>query len=315
MKRESAIDLKDQLTEELGLLGFVRTSDPGEDVALAEPLPMGLGIRGGARGEWLVAVRLYAPEWTKETRAVLATIRKRAQGEVDSAVAGPPLLQAALRSGSRVGTTNERWGTIGWWVTIFGREGEGPQALTCAHVLARDGRASVEDLVVMPPPPGAALPTHSIVGTISSIAPLTPPWLHMRVDAATIQPNENVEVDLRVGSRGPVSEVMVPGFDETVVVKHGGATGSTLGALTAQKLVVPMRDPLTGATMVFLDQYEIESTDPSGRFSAPGDSGALVLEPRSHQGVGMLVAGHGERSYATPLNTVLTELNANPVEG
>ena len=313
MKRESAIDLKDRLTEELALLGFIRPRDPDEATAIAEPLPMGLGIKGGARGEWLVAVRLYAPEWTKETRAVLATIRKRAHGEVDSQVVGPPLLQAAtLRSGTRVGTTNERWGTVGWWVTLFGRESEGPQALTCAHVLARDGAASVDDLVVVPPRKDAAMPTHTIVGTISSVAPLTPPWHHMRVDAATIQPNENAEIDLNVGTRGPVSEVLVPGHDEAVVVKHGAATGNTLGALTAQKLVVPVRDPLTGATMIFLDQYEIESTDPSGPFSKQGDSGSLVIEPRSHQGVAMLVAGHGARSYATPLNTILTELNASP---
>ncbi len=320
MKRESAIDLRDQLTAELRLLGFTTTSEPPEDVASAEPLPIGLGIKGGLRGEWLVAVRVYAPEWTKETRAALATIRMRAHGEVDAKVIGTPVLQAGgggapgvtLRSGCRIGTTNERWGTVGWFVTLVGRESAGPQALTCAHVLARDGSASVDDLIVVPPLPNAAIPTHTIVGTVSAVAHVAPPWKHIRVDAAAVQPNSETAVDLSVGTRGPVREVLVPGHEETVVVKHGGATAATLGALTAQKLAVPCRDPRTGASMVFLDQYEIESTDPTGRFSRSGDSGSLVLEPRSHQGVAMLIGGHGPFSYATPLNTVLTELNASP---
>ena len=314
MKRESAIDLKNQLTEEMRLLGFSLPLDPAEEVAATAPIPVGLGLRGGARGEWLLAFRLYAHDWTPEMRALLATIRKRSQGEVDSKLVAPPLLHAGvtLKSAQRIGTTNERWGTLGWFVTLNGREDAGPQALTCAHVIARNGAASLDDLVVIPPPPDAELPTHEVVGTVSRVAPISPPWKHMGVDAATIQPNAGIEIDLRVGARGPVREVTDLTQEEIVVVKHGGSTDMTLGATTAQALPVPMRDPLTGALSVYVDQIEIESTDPSGRFSAPGDSGAIVVEPRSHLGVGILIGGSGEYSYLTPLNAVLTALDAKP---
>jgi hypothetical protein len=314
MKRESAIDLKNKLTEEMRLLGFSLPRDPAEEVAATAPIPVGLGLRGGARGEWLLAFRLYADDWTPEMRALLATIRKRARGELDSKIVAPPMLHSGLklRSSNRIGTTNERWGTLGWFVTLAGREDAGPQALTCAHVIARSGAASVDDLVVIPPAPDAELPTHEVVGMVSSVAPVSPPWKHMGVDAATIQPSSGVEIDLNVGSRGPVRDVVDLTQEEVVVVKHGGTTDMTLGATSAQLLPVPMRDPLTGALSVYVDQIEIESTDPSGRFSAPGDSGSLVLEPRSHLGVGMLNGGSGEYSYLTPLNTVLTALGAKP---
>lgn len=314
MQRESAIELKNQLTAELRLLGFSLPRDPAEEVAATAPIPVGLGLRGGARGEWLIAFRLYAHDWTPETRSLLATIRKRAKGEVDSKIVAPPLLHAGLklRSSARIGTTNERWGTLGWFVTLEGREDEGPHALTCAHVIARSGAESLDDLVVVPPAPDAELPTHEVVGTVSSVAPVAPPWRHSSVDAATIRPNAGVEIDLNVGSRGPVRDVLDLTQEEVVVVKHGGTTDMTLGATTAQLLPVPLRDPLTGALSVYVDQIEIECTDPSGRFSAPGDSGSLVVEPRSHAGVGMLVGGSGEYSYVTPLRKVLSALRAQP---
>ena len=77
MQRDSAIELKDKLTEEFRLLGFSLGADPDEQVAATAPIPVGLGLCGGARGEWLLAFRLYADDWTKETRALLATIRYR----------------------------------------------------------------------------------------------------------------------------------------------------------------------------------------------------------------------------------------------
>jgi len=314
MKRDAAIELKQDLTEEFRLLGFSLPRDPAEEVAATAPIPVGLGLRGGARGEWLLAFRLFANDWTPELRALLATIRKRARGEVDSKLVAPPLLHGGLtlRSSDRIGTTNERWGTLGWFVTLEGREDEGPHALTCAHVIARSGAGSVDDLVVIPPAPDAELPTHEVIGTVSAVAPVSPPWRHMRVDAATIKPNAGVEIDLNVGSRGPVREVADLNQEELVVVKHGGTTDMTLGATTAQLLPVPMRDPLSGALSVYVDQIEIESTDPTGRFSAPGDSGSLVIEPRSHAGVGMLVGGSGEYSYLTQLSVILEALDAKP---
>ncbi len=314
MQRESAIDLKNELTEELRLLGFSLPRDPAEEVAATAPIPVGLGLRGGARGEWLIAFRLFADDWTPETRSLLATVRKRAQGEVDSKIVAPPLMHGRprLRSGDRIGTTNERWGTLGWFVTLDGREDEGPHAVTCAHVIARSGAASVDDLVVIPPAPDAELPTHEVVGMVSAVAPVAPPWKHIHVDAAAIKPSPGIEVDLNVGSRGPVRDVVDLTQEEIVVVKHGGTTDMTLGATTAQMLPVPMRDPLTGALAVYVDQIEIESTDPSGRFSAPGDSGSIVVEPRTHLGVGMLVGGSGEYSYLTRLTTILSALRAKP---
>ncbi len=327
MKRDAAITLKQQLTEEFRLLGFNLPADPTEAIAATAPIPVGLGLCGGARGEWLLAFRLFADDWTKETRALLATIRKRSRGELDSKIVAPPLLHTGslqtgsphtesphtgLRPGSRIGTTNERWGTIGCFVTLTGREDEGPHGLTCAHVLAREGSESIDDLVVIPPAEDAEIPTAQIVGAISSVAPVAPPWMHIHVDAATIKPHAEIEIELNVGSRGPVRDVVDLNQEESVVVKHGGTTAMTLGATTAQMLAVPMRDPLTGTLAVYVDQLEIESTDPTGRFSAPGDSGALVVEPRSHGGVGMLVGGSGEYSYLTPLRSVLDALGAKP---
>lgn len=314
MRRSDAIDLKAQLTDELRLLGHTLSKAP-EERPLGSPMRIGLGICGGARDEWLVAVRVYAVDWTKETRTAVADIRRRCRGEVDVKLAGQPVFHAGarpLRSGDSLGTTNELWGTLGWFVKLEDADDDQVYALTCAHALAREGAGSRDDLIVRPPPPDAEMPTPEIVGTIQRVAPLPAPWLHQRVDAALLRPNDDIEVDTNVGSRGPVTEVLVPSGEETVVTKTGGATNVTLGALTAQKLTVPLLDPRTGVIVVFADQYEIEAANPGEPFSAPGDSGALVIEPRSHSGIGLLVGGLADRSYATPLNTVLTALNASP---
>lgn len=313
MRRSDAIDLKAQLTDELRLLGHTLSKAPDEH-PLGAPLPIGLGICGGARDEWLVAVRVYEVDWTKETRNAVADIRRRCRGEVDVKLAGQPVFHAArpLASGHVVGSTNELWGTLGWFVQLEDEDGDRVYGLTCAHAVAREGQSSCDDLIVRPPPPDAEMPTPEIVGTIARVAPLPAPWLHQRVDAALIALNDGVEAELAVGSRGPVREVLVPSGEETVVTKTGGATSVTLGALTAQKLTVPFLDPRTGVSVVFADQYEIEAANPGEPFSAPGDSGALVIEPRSHSGIGLLLGGLDDRSYATPLNTVLTALNASP---
>ena len=57
---------------------------------------------------------------------------------------------------------------------------------------------------------------------------------------------------------------------------------------------------------------EIEGT---AQFSHPGDSGSLVTDVGRSASVAMLVAGDGSLSYATPLSSVLAQLQASIVSG
>ncbi len=88
-----------------------------------------------------------------------------------------------------------------------------------------------------------------------------------------------------------------------IVVKNGKATGTTLGRLSGMESFVRMHvDNGSKETSIEVAVYPYSNYD--GVFSAPGDSGSVVLDSEGRI-VGLLIAGAGANedtdvTYITP---------------
>ncbi len=91
---------------------------------------------------------------------------------------------------------------------------------------------------------------------------------------------------------------------DCAVQKSGRTTGITLGTIAAVNVTVRVRYP--GMMATFSDQFLVTP----GSFSAPGDSGSVIVrhEAPGPRAVGLLFAGSPSSTIGNPMQTVLTEL-------
>jgi hypothetical protein len=171
----------------------------------------------------------------------------------------------------------------------------------------------------------ASCSTTGDVGDPDEVVGLTEHWIELQigpdpvpslplttVDAAlaSITGPDEVDVDGVILSIGTVSETPdVPGLGMPVQ-KTGRTTGRTFGTITA--IDVDGIVAYSGGFARFENQLAIEGNC-GDLFSAPGDSGSLVLNVPSasdRQVAGLLFAGGGNITLANPIDDVLTELAA-----
>jgi len=122
-----------------------------------------------------------------------------------------------------------------------------------------------------------------------------------RVDAAIAIPNDGIEVNSSIKDIGTPTTPREPVLGQ-IVHKTGRTTGYTTGRVTQTDAMVRVRYP--GGFALFEDQVMISSDN--GSFSAPGDSGSLVL--CGLQPVALLFGGSDKITVANPISFVLDAL-------
>jgi hypothetical protein len=293
----------------------VQAADPGSSPAV------GVAVRPG--GNLGLAVR--AREISEPLAELVAGWADRLGEEIDVRATGPirkfqrvrPLVPGASISLEGGGT-----GTIGSFVHLSDAPA-GVGLLSNNHVLADENRAEVGASVIQPGVADGGSPPADTVAELAAFVPIDPAGVNF-VDAAVATIVDGVEWSMEPFERyGGLVGISDLGDDELIdfpmVAKFGRTTDHTVGTVTAIELDL-VRVQYDIGVVRFDDQIEVEGLD--GAFSAPGDSGSLVVtaDESGAEAVGLLFAGseiggsQGQGlTYLNPIVTVLAQLSSELV--
>lgn len=284
LKAELSAEVIAQAGDSIAARSFFEASPPPtpEDVAL--------GIAKRADGEHVLAIRTEHP-------AIAERIAARARGEVDVRILrvdlrADPYFSARrrpLEPGAQVGMAGRNFvGTLGAIV----KDAAGVRyMLSNSHVLADQGKASPGHRIGQP----YGLDAGDYVGLLARFVPysLTVPNL---VDAA-IARLDRTEVlpawNAAIGGELRGVRTIEPGDLGREVRKVGRTTGAQVGKVTAVE-VDGLPVAMDAGTPRFDDQVEVTG-GPATDFSAPGDSGSLIVDADGY-GVALLFAGGRDRA-------------------
>ncbi|MEZ4417554.1 MAG: hypothetical protein R3E10_17500 [Gemmatimonadota bacterium] len=183
-------------------------------------------------------------------------------------------------------------------------------ALSNNHVFANSNKAKVGDNVLQPGRADGGADPDDAIGTLYDFEPIQHcgrgpfPCPENRIDAAIALTSPD-----RVGNSTPPGGYGTPRA-KTVeaklgmrVQKYGRTTGHTRGLIDGIRATITVGYP--GGQARFVDQIIISG----GGFSAPGDSGSLVVTDGSgaqdRRPVGLVFAGSQLASIANPIDLVL----------
>ena len=330
------LPIADRLTEALLASypeGSLRTPLTIEEARNPEQRPLGarniLGFgvgekwtNGAPTGEPAICayvVRKLPPELVEDQFLVKRFVSEYAGFPSDVIEVGRPTLQHhdthsytdTVPGGASIGDGQGHLppGTLGCWLTD---DQDKKYFLTCWHCVDGGSATLGASTVLQPPGSGPA----GLIGTLrASINPLTCPTGTATVDAALVEltgPRNCASFILRVGE--------IRGIEPNTphhVRKSGVTSHLTYGIVQSLCSAFPISaPPVLGApanTINYDRQWVIYNNPPSGCFSHPGDSGAIVLT-HENDAVGLIVAGGGAPvmnssvSLATPIDDVLTAL-------
>jgi hypothetical protein len=211
-------------------------------------------------------------------------------------------------------------GTLGSLVTRGGTQ----YLLSNNHVLARTDQALAGESIIQPGliDSNCAQGANNIVGTLTQFYNLeTGP--SPKIDAAIAQVAQNA-VDpsgniLYLGSASDANNVPVPGpptagagLPETAallsraVAKSGRTTGltcSTILSVSTTTSVQYQKGCATGPT--FNETFNNQVAVTGGAFSAPGDSGSLIVTQDTAEAVALLFGGSDQETVGNPVGAVL----------
>ena len=282
----------DKLTEELGIELMKQFRGVEIDV---EPLPIQLAL----------ATRTAPPITATATRPADHRIKHR------------PILP-----GVSIAPLNEVFvGTLGCFVRRVVGGSEQLLALSNNHVLADTNRLPIGTSIVQPGPEVAPTAPDDVFAALSAFIPIAFPSGRLtpvtnRFDAALA-----VVTNARLIERGKVFGVSryVPRLASATpgmrVIKSGRTTGVTTGVVTATRVngvQVNYGSRTAPRLATFNDTVEIVG-DNGAPFSAPGDSGSVILDRDTGRPVALLFAGDGRTTTACDLAGVCQQLNVAPV--
>ena len=185
-------------------------------------------------------------------------------------------------------------GTIGARVT----DGTNVYALSNNHVYADENLASIDDEVIQPGTyDGGSLP-DDLVGTLADFVPIKFDGSNNVVDAAiALSSTDDLGNSTPRDGYGAPTSMPVEEYVGLKVQKYGRTTGLTAGRVGLINVTVNVGYD-TGVAR-FVGQILVR-----GGFSAPGDSGSLVVDKKLNP-VGLVFAGSDSATVINPIDEVL----------
>lgn len=300
-------------------VAFAQDAAPSEITATAlRALPpdiqgVGFGLKtidgGGVSSQ--EAVRIYVRN--KQPRSAIPTeelIPASVNGiPTDVVVVGDIMARARpTRCGVSIGHAGVTAGTLGCLVRV-GKDKGVTYILSNNHVLANVNEAEVGDPILQPGPLDGGNPDDPIA-ELYDFEPIRFAG-HNHIDAAIarlLEP-ESVLPEITV-----IGRAEYPAMDHSLyqsVRKHGRTTAHTLGVVvdTDADIYVGFSGKRTA---YFEDQIAVSGV--GGAFSAPGDSGSLVVDAQTRRPVGLLFAGGTsgtiDTTFINPIRLVLDRFQA-----
>lgn len=302
----------------------------------------GIRVRGGKPmpNEYVIKVYVFekfdlgsaAPGLTSQFQGIEVDveplpIQKALQRRLHKAPSGTatPINRARHRpvlGGTSIAPINEPFvGTLGCFLARQAGGVEQIFALSNNHVLVDTNRLTVGTAIVQPGGEEAPTREQDVFAALSSFIPLQFPRNSNdaainRFDAALAIVTDQSLIDvgkiLGVTKFQPELATAVPGMR---VIKSGRTTGVTTGTVTATRVNGVQVDYGTRSMRLiatFNDTIEIIGDD-GKPFSAPGDSGSVILEEATGRPVALLFAGDGRTTTACDLGGVCQHFQAYPV--
>jgi hypothetical protein len=207
--------------------------------------------------------------------------------------------KSPINSGYSVGHRSITAGTVGAIV----KKGRMYFILSNSHVLALSGKGKIGDQVTYPgPSDGGELPNDE-VATLSDFVEFRPGGEFVnRVDAALakIIDERLQDLDFSILSAKPALTTILP-LRGMTVVKRGRTSGDTESTVEDVNFRAIIEYDGVGK-VGFLDQALCR------RYTSPGDSGAIVVDKKSGQIVGLHFAGASGGSVFNPIGPVMKAL-------
>ncbi|HEV3051738.1 MAG TPA: hypothetical protein VGX50_15640 [Longimicrobium sp.] len=217
-----------------------------------------------------------------------------------AALPNPRIRMRPARPGASIGfvsPTIRMAGTFGALVT----DGTDFYVLSNSHVIADEGRLPEGTRIVQPGTLDGGTASDAI-GELTRAVPFRTSG--NVVDAAIARVQRRADVSREVLHIGAPAGVARAAMD-MAVHKFGRTTSYTVGRVTSVETDVKVEYD----TGVFRFDDQIIIVGRGGRpFSAPGDSGSLILERGTNLAVGLLFAGSSSHTVANHLTVVLRKL-------
>ena len=249
---------------------------------------------------------------------------KKAKASAGSPSSGVPPQRRKVRpivGGVSIAPVNEQFvGTLGCFLRRISGGTEQIFALSNNHVLADTNRLPIGTQIVQPGPEVAPTQPGDIFAALSSFVPIQFPVSRLnpvvnRLDCAiAIVTNKSA---IRTGKIFGITRFTpsvltpVPGMR---VIKSGRTSGVTTGIVTATRVNgVQINYGTNNAPRIATFNDTISIVGDNGPFSAPGDSGSIIIDQATNRPVALLFAGDGRTTTACDLGGVCSAFQAFPV--
>ena len=263
-----------------------------------------------------------------ETLPIQQALAKPAKARVKASTAAAEAAVPAQRQrhrpivgGLSIAPLNEFFvGTLGCFLRRIAAGTEQIFALSNNHVLVDTNRLPIGTPIVQPGPEVEPTKPDDVFAALSAFIPIQFPASRLNPVANRFDAAIAVVADLRLIRRGrmfginnytPQLATALPGMR---VIKSGRTTGVTTGTVTAvdvDRVQVNYGTRISPRIATFNDTIEIVGEN--GPFSAPGDSGSVILDRDTGRPVALLFAGDGRTTTACDLGGVCRRFQALPV--
>jgi hypothetical protein len=186
------------------------------------------------------------------------------------------------------------------------RRGTALYVLSNNHVLADVNAGAPGDPVLQPGPTDGGRVPEDVVARLSRFVPIAFGGALNRVDGAIAQASPSLVTNATACFGRVGAEPLACRLD-LLVRKCGRSTQFTRGRITDCSATVRVGYGTAG-TALFQDQIIVESLTGTA-FSAPGDSGSLVVADAGSRPVGLLFAGSATHTIANHIADVLQALD------
>jgi hypothetical protein len=203
--------------------------------------------------------------------------------------------------GVSVGHFEGETGTLGF----LARRGDELLVVSNNHVLARENQAVAGDPILQPGLADGGQSSDQFA-QLATWLPLEFGGERNQVDAAMANVEEGEVSNQQLN--GDILAEPAVAVQNCVVRKHGRTTGLTHGVLYDTSATIKLRYPQGMA--VLSDQVLIKGLD-GKPFSAPGDSGSLVVEDSSNQPLALLCGGSPRFTLASKIQAILEGLGVS----
>ncbi|MDQ3705155.1 MAG: hypothetical protein M3437_08035 [Chloroflexota bacterium] len=208
--------------------------------------------------------------------------------------------------GVSVGHFKSTAGTLG----CLARRGNALYILSNNHVLANSNQANIGDRIVQPGPVDGGRVPADVIAKLSAFIPIKFNGQPNDVDCAIAQTSPGLVTRKNI-CMGTISASPLGCSLNLLVKKCGRTTQFTRGRVTDCSATVRINYGTAGVAL-FRDQIIVQSLT-SASFSAPGDSGSLIVSSTGNRPVGLLFAGSSSHTIANPIRKVLSALGVTIV--